>query len=954
MLRWSAFAVLLPLGLVGPVAGADGPVAQVFLGTTIEPESGGIPNRTGSVDLGTAAVAKSAPATFTVRNAGTADLTLAGPIRLPRGFTLVRSFGTYTLRPGQTTQFTVALNSARAGKLGGLISFGTNGSPGNRFNFRATGTALGPPSMRILHSGDAGFRTAGRWNAVATQGKPATVPTSAAGGGGSRAVWTFSGLRSGLYRVSATWPAQANLASDAQFTVVNGTKPFAPVVVNQSVAPRHFRDAGTTWHNLGRPYRITGDTLEVWLSDQAGGPVAAGAVRIERVGFAGRIVGPGDPGFQSAGGWTPAGDQLVRATGDRSTATWTFTGLIPGPYRISTTWPAATPGAANASYTVLDGDRALTTVAVNQRQAPDDLTDAGRTWKDLGGRGNLFALKGKSLVVRLSGLAGATGPQGQLLAGPVRIERIYNPGDPGGGPLISTPDIVRLLEQATWGPNDALVSHVQNDLKGDPQAFLDEQFSATISGYPTPPLVLDDANAQCHGDNTCFRDSYTLYPVQNRFFTNALYGPDQLRQRVAFALHQINVVSGYNDDQVPHPDRYMPYLQIFDRNAFGNYRDVLYEISLNPSMGHYLNIIYSSPPNPNENYARELMQLFSIGLNFLNPDGTPQTDDNGNPIPTYTQDTVNNLARVFTGWVYPPPQMVGVTNYIDPMVQRLPETAFHDQRAKTRLQYPGAVSPYLPPGQPAIDDVNQALDNIFNHPSAGSFICTQLIQKLVTSNPSPDYVARVASWFEDDGTGVRGNLWPVVQAILLDPEARGDMTADPAFGHYRDPALYACAVLRAFNATAYSGTGTSDGYLNPLVMTFGMDVFRPPSVFSYYPPNYAAPGYAPLLGPEFAVLDSVSTLKRANFINQMTFGGGVPVSSNSPKGTALDLTALQAMTPDDMANYLNNLLMHGTMSDDMRTALIQAINAVAASNPLKRARTAVYLVTTSAQYDVQQ
>jgi uncharacterized protein (DUF1800 family) len=952
--RWSAVAVLLPLCLAGSATGAGGPVIQVFAGTTIEPGSRGIPNRTGSVDLGTTPVTKSRPTTFTVRNAGTADLTLTEPIRLPRGFTLVRSFGARTLRPGQATHFIVALNSARAGRLSGPISFGTNGGPGNRFSFLVTGTALGPPSMRIIDDGDAGFRTVGRWNVVAGQGHQGAVHTIPAGGGSNRAVWTFTGLRPGLYQVSATWPAQGSLAPDAQFTVVNGTKPFAPVVVNQSVAPRHFRDAGTIWHNLGQPYRITGDTLEVWLSDQASGPVAADAVRIERVGFPGLIVGPGDPGFQTAGGWPGAGDQVVRATSDRSTATWTFTDLIPGTYRISATWPATMPGAANASFTILDGARALTTVAVNQRQAPDDLVDAGRSWKDLGGLGNLFTIKGTSLVVRLAAPAGSTGPQAPLVAGFLRIERIYNPADGGGGPLISLPDIVRLLEQATWGPNDALIRHVQNDLKGDPQAFLDEQYSAMISSYPTPPLVLDDANAQCHGDNTCFRDNYTLYPVQNRFFTNALYGPDQLRQRVAFALHQINIVSGYTDDQVPHPDRYMPYLQIFDRNAFGNYRDVLYDISLNPSMGHYLNIIYSSPPNPNENYARELMQLFAVGLNFLNPDGTLQTDDNGSPIPTYTQDTVNNLARVFTGWVYPPPRMVGVTNYIDPMVQRLPETGFHDQRAKTLLQYPNAVNPYLPPGQPAIDDLNQAVDNIFYHPSVGPFISMQLIQKLVTSNPSPDYVARVESWFEDDGNGVRGNLWAVVQAILLDPEARGDMTTDPNFGHYRDPALYTCNVLRAFNAVAFNGSGMSDGYLNPLVLTFGMDLFRAPTVFSYYPPNYGAPGYAPLLGPEFAILDSVSTLKRANFINQMTFGGGVPTSTNAPRGTALNLTALQAMTPDDMADYLNNLLMHGTMSDDMRTALIQAINAVAASNPLKRARTGVYLITTSAQYDVQQ
>jgi uncharacterized protein (DUF1800 family) len=288
------------------------------------------------------------------------------------------------------------------------------------------------------------------------------------------------------------------------------------------------------------------------------------------------------------------------------------------------------------------------------------------------------------------------------------------------------------------------------------------------------------------------------------------------------------------------------------------------------------------------------------------------------------------------------------------MVPRQPENGFHDQGAKTLLQYPNAVYPDLPPGQPALVDLDQALDNIFYHPNVGPFIGAQLIQKLVTSNPSPAYVARVAAVFDDDGTGVRGNLGAMVQAILLDPEARGDMAGDPAFGHQRDPVLFTCAVLRAFNATSFDGSTTSDGSINLTTTPLGMDLFRPPTVFSYYPPNANVPGYAPLLGPEFAVLDSVSTLKRANFINQMTFGGGIRVSSYSPLGTALDLTTLQAMTPDDMADYLNTLLMHGTMSDSMRRRLIQSINAVSATDTLKRARTAVYLVTTSHQYDVQQ
>src|SRR5262249_22431975 len=198
-------------------------------------------------------------------------------------------------------------------------------------------------------------------------------------------------------------------------------------------------------------------------------------------------------------------------------------------------------------------------------------------------------------------------------------------------------------------------------------------------------LVLDNSTDQCMGDSDCLRDNYSLYPVQNRFFTNALYGPDQLRQRVAFALHEIDVVSGLT---VYMPLRFVPYLQIFDQNAFGNYRDVLYKVTLNAAMGNYLNMVTSTKSYPNENYAREIMQLFSIGLNFLNPDGTPQLDDNGFPIPTYTQDTVSNLTRVLTGWTYAAPPMNGVTNYLDPLVVRTPESSYHDQGSKTLLQYP--------------------------------------------------------------------------------------------------------------------------------------------------------------------------------------------------------------------------------------------------------------------------
>jgi uncharacterized protein (DUF1800 family) len=964
MLRSSAFAALTLFLLVGiavpqqtnprgPGAPSDSavapnaPVLQVYLGTVFAPGSSGIANATGSVDLGVAPVATVKPTVFTVRNAGMSDLTLAEPIRLPRGFTLVRSFGTHTLAPGKSTAFVVALNSARAGKLRGLVRFGTNGTPGKQFGFTVSGTALAPPSMRIIDNSDPDFRTVGRWTSVTGRGFQGSVQVAAAGRGDSQASWTFRGLKPGLYQVSATWSAASGQANNARFTLRNGTRDLPPVVVAQSMHPDGFRDAATTWQNLGEPYRLRGDTLTVSLSDQANGPVVADAVRIERVGYPGRIIVPGEPKFQAVGGWEKAGGQVLQSTREGSWATWTFTGLIPGNYRVSTTWPANAQASANAPFTVLDGSRAANHVTVDQQQAPHDLRDAGTTWADLGGEGNLFTIAGKTLVVRLSA------PKDDfVLAGPVRVERVYDSGSgSGGGPLIDVPDAVRFLEQSTWGPNDALLSHFLNDLGGDPVAFLNEQYNAPISSYPTPPIVLDNETNQCMGNSTCNRDNYSLYLVQNRFFTNALYGPDQLRQRVSFALHEIDVVSGLT---IGLPMRYVPYLQIFDYNAFGNYRDILGQITLNPAMGEYLNMVTSTKTNPNENYAREIMQLFSIGLNFLNPDGTLQLDNNGNPIATYTQDTVTNFARAFTGWTFDKPPQTGTTNYINPMVVHTPETTYHDRNAKTLLQYPNAVYGNLPANQATAVDLSNALDNIFYHPNVGPFICQQLIQKLVTSNPSPGYVARVESWFENDGTGVRGNLWAVLWAILLDPEARGDAVSDPTYGHLREPVLFTCNVLRAFNATSHDGTTTSDGYVNPQVINFGMDLFRPPTVFSYYPPSYNVPGYIPLLGPEFGIQTTVTTLKRANFMNTMTFGGGINTGSNAPTGTALNLSTLQTMTPDAMADYLNGLLTHGTMSDAMRTGLIQAINAVAATNTLKRARTAVYLVTTSAQYQVQR
>ncbi len=554
------------------------------------------------------------------------------------------------------------------------------------------------------------------------------------------------------------------------------------------------------------------------------------------------------------------------------------------------------------------------------------------------------------LIARHSGkaldVAGASQESGATviqytLNGGANQEWLLRPiGSPPNQP--TSADVVRFLEQATFGPTTELIAHVQSV---GFENFLNEQFDAPMSSYPTLPLyptTRDTVN--CPNGSACQRDNYTMYPLQNRFFLNARYGPDQLRQRVAFALHQILVVSGVD---ITQPSWMAPYLQTLDRNAFGNYRQLLYEISLNPAMGNYLDVANNTKTNPNENYAREILQLFSIGTVRLNQDGTQQLDGAGTAIPAYTQTTVNNFARVFTGWRLATAPAPGVPNYIDPMV---PNQSQHDVGSKTLLN-----DIVLPANRTIAQDLNDAIDNIFNDPNVGPFISKQLIQHLVTSNPTPAYVARVTSVFNGNEVGIRGDLKSVVRAILLDPEARGDVKTDPNYGHLRHPALFISNILRAFSARSADGNGDSDGYLNPQAVLMGMDVFRPPSVFSYFSPGTVVAGTAGVRGPEFGIFSTSTALRRVNFVNTIVFST-IPVGTNAPTGTSLDLSPLQALAskPDALVDQLNLLMMHGAMSSTMRDSVISAVSAVAATNTLKRARTAVYLVASSSQYQVEK
>ncbi len=539
----------------------------------------------------------------------------------------------------------------------------------------------------------------------------------------------------------------------------------------------------------------------------------------------------------------------------------------------------------------------------------------------------------------------------------------------------STNDTIRFLEQATWGPTNTEIARVQS--MGF-RAYLNEQFNAPFSypndtygpaDYPDLALMPSDSSQGCPSGSSsnCLRDNYTMYPLQSQFFRNAMaFGnpqSDQLRQRVAWALHQIFVESGRDLTQ---PSWMAYYLQILDRNAFGNFRQLLQDITFNPGMGRYLDTVGNSKTLPNENYAREVMQLFSVGLYQLNTDGTYKLDAQGNPIPTYDQTTVTNFARVFTGMVNaaPPAGTQGVVNYKDPMVVR---EANHDTGTKTLLN--GVT---LPANQTTMADINAGLDNIFNHPNVGPFIGRQLIQHLVTSNPSPAYVERVARAFNNDCdalytegcTGARGNMKAVVRAILLDPEARGDLKTDPKYGKLKEPVQLLNNVLRAYNAAAFHNpSAPSDGVLGfgtvltDLPNSLDQPVFLPTSVFSYYTPSYVVPGTR-LNGPAFEILSTSTTLRRANAINTL-LSQGIPNVINAPSGTQLFLSSYEAIAsnPAQMVDALDALLLHGNMPAAAKTQIVNAVNTVSTSETnweLKRSHIAGYLFATSPYYQVQR
>lgn len=516
-------------------------------------------------------------------------------------------------------------------------------------------------------------------------------------------------------------------------------------------------------------------------------------------------------------------------------------------------------------------------------------------------------------------------------------------------------DAARFLDQATFGVTASDVAHVQSV---GFQQYLAEQLAATPSQYSGFSYTPHTAPADCRTDpstptdasSICARDDYSLFQVQRQFFIHALSDTDQLRQRVAFALSQIFVVSG---TEIYEAYGMADYQNLLLNDAFQNFRTLLQDVTLSPVMGRYLDVADNDKTNaalgtsPNENYGREVLQLFSIGLYELNPDGSQMLDATGAAIPTYDQDVIEGFSSIFTGWTYAPlsgtaSQWTNPINYDGAMVSF---DNHHEPGSKLLLNGFTVAA-----GQTTTQDLQMALDNIFNHPNVGPFIGKQLIQHLVTSNPSPAYVARVSAVFANNGSGVRGDMGAVVKAILTDPEARGDAPADASFGHLREPALFITAMLRSLG-------GQSDGVLARSASTaMGQPMYTPPTVFNFYPPSFVLPG-SQTLAPEFGIDDAATALARSNFVNTVIMLGGAQPDPTviGSTGTSIDLTGFSAIQdPNALISQLNQTLMHGSLSSAASSIIATAVTAQAPTDPLAAARTASYLVLTSAQYQVER
>ncbi len=551
-------------------------------------------------------------------------------------------------------------------------------------------------------------------------------------------------------------------------------------------------------------------------------------------------------------------------------------------------------------------------------------------------------------------------------------DHVFDSGfdDQAEGPH-SDAEAARFLTQATFGPTLTEISRLR---ALGYNAWIADQAAQPASHEREYMEDLENAGLDVYQSAR-----------QEAWWRHAITGPDQLRLRVAFALSELFVVSDQSGDAGGQPIAMGNYYDLLTDNAFGNYRSLLEQVTLSPIMGHYLSMFKNQKPDtaanirPDENYAREVMQLFSIGLVRLNADGSLQMSG-GQPVPTYGQDTIRGFAHVFTGWNYancPRNQggqsweweycPSGPVDWPNPGWNAswfLPMESWENYHAsaedKQLLDYPGVNLPngLLSGGGTAASDLGAALDNIFQHPNVGPFIARHLIKRLVTSNPSPAYVGRVAATFANNGVGVRGDLGATVRAVLMDTEARHLPSLASNGGKMREPLLRQTHLWRAMHATSNDSRyreWNSEIYL-------GQAALRAPTVFNFFLPDYSPPGELSALGliaPEFQIVTDTSVASVANALGSKTFWYWLGNPWYSPEDVVVDLdTELPfANDPIRLIDRYDLLFMNRTMSDAMFTTLVnyvQGMPNVDTEDRRERVQDAIWLIQTSPEYVIER
>lgn len=527
-------------------------------------------------------------------------------------------------------------------------------------------------------------------------------------------------------------------------------------------------------------------------------------------------------------------------------------------------------------------------------------------------------------------------------------------------------DAGRFLAQATMGANRSTIDSVA---KLNFEVWIDQQFAES----PTylRPLIQEiyDTTFQRYlaggGDTLDFPVNPTHEHFDYAWWQVNMTNNDLLRQRVAFALSEIFVIS-FNSELKRHGKGVSGYYDMLIENAFGNFEDILTDVSLHPCMGFYLTHLNNPKSNPaqfihpDENYAREMMQLFSIGLYELNQDGSRKQDSQGNDIPTYDNDDIKEFAKIFTGLgagatvempdtIIEPAfgQRINIIDMAEPMVMY---DEYHEPGAKYLLN--GFV---VPAGQTGMEDVNAAINHLFNHDNVGPFIGQQLIQRLVKSNPSPAYVSRVAAAFNDNGAGVRGDMKAVIKAVLLDEEARTcEWYNDDVQGKLKEPIIRYTHFARAIGG--YSDDGKYWNYGFDYNDDAGQHPMYSPSVFNFYWPDFqpiGPIGNEGYFAPEFQSYNSRTSIGFVNFVNEWAVNERLLRTSENPEGlvfTKLDDLFEYAEDTEILLNELDILLTNGMLKDDTREIITTIVDPV--EDDIEKVKLTIYLMVISADYNI--